>query len=177
MVIKLISYFLFFIIVGFACPVFSGVKLIYADRSAFQIQNQIFFLSELQQTNNVLRGLMCLVPQSLLIASTNFDVQPSNLNLNPIIKIKKLIYWSLLETPYNKMINIDEQKMKKCRLEFSKYELDELREYYIYEINLQKKYGTMDIHNHKRNALILEKLSSYQETVDKKLSHYVFLQN
>jgi len=55
--------------------------------------------------------------------------------------------------------------------------LDELREYYIYEINLQKKYGTMDIHNHKRNALILEKLSSYQEIVDKKLSHYVFLQN
>ena len=83
----------------------------------------------------------------------------------------------MLETPYNKMINIDEQKMKKCRLDFSKYELDELREYYIYEINLQKKYGTMDIHNNKRNALILEKLSSYQEIVDKKLSHYVFLQN
>jgi len=176
-VIKLISYFLFFIIVGFVFPVFSGVKLIYADRSAFQIQNQIFFLSELQQTNNVLRGLMCLMPQSLLIASTNFDVQPSSLNLNPIIKIKKLIYLSILETPYNKMINLDELKMQKCGLNLSKYELDELREYYIYEINLQKKYGTMDIHNHKRNALILEKLSSYQETVDKKLSHYVFLQN
>ncbi|OFZ26559.1 MAG: hypothetical protein A2381_12580 [Bdellovibrionales bacterium RIFOXYB1_FULL_37_110] len=174
---KLVGYFLFFIIIGFVLPVFSSVKLIYSDRSAFQVQNQIFFLSDLEQTNNVLRGLKCLMPQSLLLTSTNFDKQPSNLNLDSVIKIKKLIYWSLLETPYNKMINVDEQKLQKCRIDFSKHERQELRELYIYEINLQKKFGTMDVHNRKRNALILGKLGLYLETVEKKISHYVFLQN
>jgi len=171
------GYFLVLMIAGFILPVFSSVKLIYADRSAFRIQNQIFFLSELKQSNNVLRGLLCLMPQSLLLTATNFDVKPAQLNLDAVIKIKKLLYWSMIETPFNKMINIDEQKITRCQLDFSKTALDELREYYIYEINLQKKFGTMDIHNNKRNALILEKLGRYLDIVDKKISHYVFLQN